>query len=130
MCCSTVWIPSTLVGSKVYPKGDILRWHKVGWFGSPQYLQISQIKSVKIQASAVPAVRLVLILKQCLCVVQACVVNSLSGFLYGSRFVRKFKIPFLSFFFFFFFFWDLGTEPRALHLLGKRSTTELNPQPQ
>lgn len=42
-----------------------------------------------------PAVRLVLILKQCLCVVQARVVNSLSGFLYGSRFVRKFKIPFL-----------------------------------
>jgi len=29
--------------------------------------------------------------------------------------------------FFFFFFSELGTEPRALHLLGKRSTTELNP---
>ncbi|EDL82178.1 rCG28938 [Rattus norvegicus] len=29
----------------------------------------------------------------------------------------------------FFFFSELGTEPRALRLLGKRSTTELNPQP-
>jgi len=28
-----------------------------------------------------------------------------------------------------FFFSELGTEPRALSLLGKRSTTELNPQP-
>jgi len=27
------------------------------------------------------------------------------------------------------FFSELGTEPRALPLLGKRSTTELNPQP-
>jgi len=38
----------------------------------------------------------------------------------------------LSFFFFFFwfFFSELGTEPRALCFLGKRSTTELNPQPQ
>ncbi|EDM05922.1 rCG34236 [Rattus norvegicus] len=36
------------------------------------------------------------------------------------------------FFFFFFcsFFSELGTEPRALRFLGKRSTTELNPQPQ
>jgi len=33
------------------------------------------------------------------------------------------------FFLFFFFFSELGTEPRALRLLGKRSTTELNPQP-
>jgi len=33
------------------------------------------------------------------------------------------------FFFFFFFFPELGTEPRALRFLGKRSTTELNPQP-
>jgi len=33
------------------------------------------------------------------------------------------------FFFSFFFFSELGTEPRALRLLGKRSTTELNPQP-
>jgi len=35
------------------------------------------------------------------------------------------------FFFFFFgsFFRTLGTEPRALRFLGKRSTTELNPQP-
>jgi len=30
---------------------------------------------------------------------------------------------------FFFFFPELGTEPRALRLLGKRSTTEPNPQP-
>ena len=30
----------------------------------------------------------------------------------------------------FFFFPELRTEPRALRLLGKRSTTELNPQPQ
>jgi len=29
----------------------------------------------------------------------------------------------------FFSFSELGTEPRALRLLGKRSTTELNPQP-
>jgi len=36
---------------------------------------------------------------------------------------------FLSFFFFWFFFSELGTEPRALCFLGKRSTTELNPQP-
>jgi len=38
----------------------------------------------------------------------------------------------LFFFFFFFFgsfFPELGTEPRALRFLGKRSTTELNPQP-
>jgi len=28
-----------------------------------------------------------------------------------------------------FFFPELGTEPRALCLLGKRFTTELNPQP-
>ncbi|EDM00948.1 rCG62706 [Rattus norvegicus] len=34
------------------------------------------------------------------------------------------------FFFFWFFFSELGTEPRALRFLGKRSTTELNPQPQ
>jgi hypothetical protein len=32
-------------------------------------------------------------------------------------------------FFFFFLFPELRTEPRALGLLGKRSTTELNPQP-
>jgi len=32
-------------------------------------------------------------------------------------------------FFFFHFFSELGTEPRALRLLGKGSTTELNPQP-
>jgi len=29
----------------------------------------------------------------------------------------------------FFFFSELGTEPRALRMLGKHSTTELNPQP-
>jgi len=34
------------------------------------------------------------------------------------------------FFFFWFFLSELGTEPRALRFLGKRSTTELNPQPQ
>jgi len=33
------------------------------------------------------------------------------------------------FFFFFFFPSELGMEPRALLLLGKHSTTELNPQP-
>jgi len=33
-------------------------------------------------------------------------------------------------FFLGFFFSELGTEPRALHFPGKRSTTELNPQPQ
>jgi len=33
------------------------------------------------------------------------------------------------FFFFWFFFSELGTEPRAMHFLGKRSTTELNPNP-
>jgi len=33
------------------------------------------------------------------------------------------------FFFFLFFFSELGTEPRALRFLGKRSATEPNPQP-
>jgi len=33
------------------------------------------------------------------------------------------------FFFFGSFFSELGTEPRALRFLGKRSTTELSPQP-
>jgi len=37
--------------------------------------------------------------------------------------------PFFFFFFWFFFFPELGTEPRALRFLGKRSATELNPQP-
>jgi len=31
--------------------------------------------------------------------------------------------------FLFSFLSEMGTEPRALRLLGKRSTTELNPQP-
>jgi len=35
----------------------------------------------------------------------------------------------VNYFNFFFLFSELRTEPRALHLLGKRSTTELNPQP-
>jgi len=35
----------------------------------------------------------------------------------------------LLFFFFGSLFSELGTEPRALRFLGKRSTTELNPQP-
>jgi len=40
------------------------------------------------------------------------------------------NVSWMSFFFFFlFFFSELGTEPRALRLLGKCSTTELNPQP-
>jgi len=34
------------------------------------------------------------------------------------------------FFFFFFFFSGLGTKPGTLCFLGKRSTTEPNPQPQ
>jgi len=34
----------------------------------------------------------------------------------------------LFFFFLVLFFSELGTEPRALRFLGKRSTTELNPQ--
>jgi len=42
-------------------------------------------------------------------------------------------VAWLVFFFFFFFFGsffsELGTEPGALRFLGKRSTTELNPQP-
>ncbi|EDL79610.1 rCG26317 [Rattus norvegicus] len=36
---------------------------------------------------------------------------------------------FLFIYFFWFFFSELGIEPRALRFLGKRSTTELNPQP-
>jgi len=43
------------------------------------------------------------------------------------------NFEFVLFFFFFFFFWfffsELGTESRVLRFLGKRSTTELNPQP-
>jgi hypothetical protein len=35
----------------------------------------------------------------------------------------------ISCYFVFFYFSELRTEPRAMCLLGKRSTTELNPQP-
>lgn len=35
----------------------------------------------------------------------------------------------LVYFVYLFIFSELWTEPRALHLLGQRSTTELNPQP-
>jgi hypothetical protein len=38
-------------------------------------------------------------------------------------------MPSLYVLFFFVFFPELRTEPRALCLLGKRSTTELSPQP-
>jgi len=52
----------------------------------------------------------------------------------GSQGAEEGSFFLFSFFFFFFFFWfffsELGTEPRALRFLGKRSTTELNPQPQ
>jgi len=56
-------------------------------------------------------------------------------FLLGTRFadvtepfIFVFSFFFLSFFFWFFFS-ELGTEPRALRFLGKRSATEPNPQP-
>jgi len=42
---------------------------------------------------------------------------------------RMWKFSFFSFFFFWFFFPELGTEPRALRFLGKRSTAEPDPQP-
>jgi len=45
-----------------------------------------------------------------------------------SRSVAQASLSF-RIFFFNFFFSELGTEPRALCFLGKRSTTELNPQP-
>jgi len=54
------------------------------------------------------------------------------GFGFGSTrqgVVFFFFVCFLGFFFLSFFLLELGTEPRALHLLVKRSTTELNPQP-
>jgi len=41
----------------------------------------------------------------------------------------RLSVFFLFCFVFLFFFSELGTEPRALRFLGKRSTTELNPQP-
>jgi len=47
----------------------------------------------------------------------------------GDRGRRSISQRFTLFFFSFFFFSELGTKPRALRLLGKRSTTELNPQP-
>jgi len=46
-------------------------------------------------------------------------------------FTRPHLTPTLFFFFFFwFFFSELGTEPQALRFLGKRSATEISPQPQ
>jgi hypothetical protein len=42
---------------------------------------------------------------------------------------KKVKVQEGTFFFFFLFFSVLGTELRALPLPGKRSSTELNPQP-
>jgi len=57
-----------------------------------------------------------------LCILTSC------GFLLWSHVCFKMKLLFF-FFFFWFFFSELGTEPRALRFLGKRSTTELNPQP-
>jgi len=48
-----------------------------------------------------------------------------------TQFFKDMEKAILFFFFFwFFFFSELGTEPRALRFLGKRSTTELNPQPE
>jgi len=49
-----------------------------------------------------------------------------------QRLLQEQSVLFFFFFFFgsFFFPPELGTEPRALRFLGKRSTTELNPQPQ
>jgi len=43
--------------------------------------------------------------------------------------VERYVVEFF-YFFLVLFFSELGTEPRALRFLGKRSTTELNPQPQ
>jgi len=54
------------------------------------------------------------------------------GYIYTTKYYPSIKNnDFIKFFFFFFwfFFLELGTEPRALRFLGKRSTTELNPQP-
>ena len=51
----------------------------------------------------------------------------------GGEEVKPARASFFFFFFFFSFFFflfpELRTESRALCLLGKRSTTELNPQP-
>jgi len=47
----------------------------------------------------------------------------------GGKHLNPLSHPQLFFFFFWFFFPELGTKPRALRFLGKRSTTELNPQP-
>jgi len=54
------------------------------------------------------------------------VVKSTEYFTRGTRFFVLFCFVL---FLFCFVFLELGTEPRALRLLGKRSTTELNPQP-
>jgi len=43
---------------------------------------------------------------------------------------HRYHHSFFLFYFFLFLFSELGTEPRALCFLGKRSTTEVNPQPQ
>ena len=51
----------------------------------------------------------------------SCVLMALGGSLLGQEFEQKWC--------FFFFPPELTTEPKALCLLGKRSTTELNPQP-
>jgi len=50
----------------------------------------------------------------------------LSGQLYLTNWVKGYCVVCSCFFL---FFSELGTEPRALRFLGKRSTTELNPQP-
>jgi len=46
----------------------------------------------------------------------------------GTQLLYLLKVLF--YFCFLFFFSELGTEARASRFLGKRSTTELNPQPQ
>jgi hypothetical protein len=53
----------------------------------------------------------------------------LLGFLFFFFFFVFFVLLFFYIFYFFFFFLGVGTELRALHWPGKRSSTELNPQP-
>jgi len=60
----------------------------------------------------------------CMCVCVCVYVCTIADWL-----LRQGLVLFFFFFFFWFFFSELGTEPRALRFLGKRSTTELNPQP-